>query len=51
MWLLSYLSNRSFQVNITNILVLLKCGLRDCGVLEGPLLFLLDVNDLKHVVD
>ena len=48
MWLQSYLSNRSFQVNM---LVLLKCGLRDCGVLEGPLLFLLDVNDLKHVVD
>ena len=50
-WFRSYLSNRSFQVNIKDIYSFITKI--DCAVPQGILgfLFLLYVNDMKQAVD
>ena len=50
-WFQSYLSNRSFLVNLGNISqpVSVSCGVPQGSIL-GPLLFLIYVNDMSQAV-
>ena len=53
LWYKSYLNNRTFQVNIENDYStqgILKCGVTQGSIL-GPLIFLIDVNDMPQCVD
>ena len=53
MWFQSYLSDRSFRVNIKNkysSTAKIECGVPQGSIL-GPLLFLLYVNDMKQAVN
>ena len=52
-WFQSYLSNKSFRVNIKSkysSTAKIECGVPKGSIL-GPLLFLLHVNDMKQAVD
>ena len=52
-WFRSYLSNRSFQVNVQgkySCIAKIYCGVPKASIL-GPLLFLLYVRDMKQAVD
>ena len=52
-WFRSYLSDRSFRVNIKSkysSTAKIECGVPQGSIL-GPLLFLLYVNDMKQAVD
>ena len=53
-WFQSYLSNRSFRVNVQgkySCIAKIDCGVPQVSILLGPFLFLLHVNDMKQAVD